>query len=438
MTPLVDRLFDALDDRVGHRRVGRVASQKIFPLHWSFLLGEVTLFAFVVLVATGLFLTMFYVPSAETTVYEGASAVHQGREMPAAYESVVRITHDVDAGLLVRRVHRVASHVFIAAILAHFLRVVLTGAFRRPRELNYYIGLLLLMLTVATGWIGHNLPLDVLSGNSFRILYALLLSVPWVGDPLAYWVFGGVFPTGTMVSRFFAIHVLWLPIAITALISMHMLLVVRQQHTQPPDPEVDGQRQVIGEPLWPWQAVTSGVLFLLLLGILVTSAILVPWSDVDYTGPFRVGDVVQQAQPDWFLWWVEGLLRIVPDFEFVFLGALWSQVFVVGVALPVAVLVLFFAYPTIERARVGRTPESHVLDHPLDVPFRAGMVGLSVGFFAVSSAAAAQDVIARLLFAPVESVTWTLRIAILVVPPLLALLATAYARSQPQRWRGKD
>jgi ubiquinol-cytochrome c reductase cytochrome b subunit len=438
VTPLVDRLFDALDERVQHRRVGRAASGKIFPLHWSFLIGEVTLVSFMVLLATGLFLTMFYVPSTELTVYEGTSQVHQGRELPAAYESVVRLSHDIDAGLFARRVHRAASHVFIASALLHFLRVVLTGAFTRPREPNYHIGLVLLILAVAAGWIGHNLPYDLMSGTSLRILYAFALSLPWVGDPVAFWIFGGEFPTGQMISRFFAVHVLWLPLAITGLITLHMILVVRQQHTQPPEDGVDGHRTVVGEPLWPWQAVTSTVLALLVVGVLTASAVLVPWSDVDYVGPYRIGAVTNQAQPDWFLLWVEGLLRLAPQFEFAFLGAVWSQVFVVGVAAPLLIVLLFFLYPSIERRVVGGTGETHVLEHPLDVPFRTGMVSATVTFFLVASAAGAHDVIARLMHVPVETVAWALRVLIVVLPVLVGLAATWYARAQPSRWKHRN
>lgn len=435
MTPLVDRLFDMLDERVAHRHVGEAASRKIFPSHWSFLLGEVALISFLVLVGTGIFLTMFYVPSAEQTVYEGSSAVHQGRELPEAYESVVRLTHDVNAGLLVRRVHRAASHLFIFATLAHFARIVLTGAFQRPREPNYHIGLALLLLAVATGWVGHNLPLDTLAVTSYRIFYAMALSVPWVGDPVALWIFGGEFPTTQMISRFFSVHVLWLPLTITGVITLHMLLVLRQQHTQAPEEGVDGQTTVVGEPLWPWQAVTTMVLFLLVVGILAASAVLVPWSDVDYVGPYRLGSVVNQSHPDWFLIWVEGLLRLVPAFELDLLGATWTQVFVVGTAVPLLVVALLFAYPWIERRTVGPTGNVHVLDHPLDVPFRAGMVAFSVTFFLVATVAGAHDVVARLLFAPIELVTWVLQAAILVLPPAAGLAVAAYARSQPLRWR---
>lgn len=432
MTPLVDRMFDALDERVAHRRIGRTASRKIFPMHWSFLLGEVSLIAFVVLVATGLFLTMFYVPSTESTVYEGSSVVHQGREFPAAYESILRLSHDIGAGPLMRRVHRAASHLLIASTLLHFLRILLTGAFKRPREPNYHLGLLLLMLVIAAGWLGHSLPFDLASGTSLRIFYSVLLSVPLVGDPIAFWAFGGEFPTAQMVSRFFAFHALWLPIAITALIAVHLALVARLQHTQAPEDGVDGHRTVVGEPLWPWQAIKSAVLFLLIVGVLAASAVLVPWAVMG--APYRIGEVVNQTQPDWFLFWVEGLLRLVPDFEFAFLGMVWSQVFVVGAGVPLVVVGLLVSYPWIERAVTGPPAETHVLEHPLDVPFRAGMVTGVGAFLVIASTAAAQDVIARVLFAPVQSVTWTLRVLLLVVPPLLGLAVAAYARSQPSRW----
>jgi len=426
-------MLDTLDERVALRRPARHLANKVFPSHWSFLLGEVALFSFMILVATGVFLTMFYRPSTAPVVYTGTSAIYAGRELPEVFASIVRLSHDVDGGLLFRRIHRASSHVFIGACIAHLLRVVLTGAFRRPRELNYLIGLTLLLLAVGSGYSGHNLPYDVLAGTSLRILYTLLLSVPYLGEPLALGAFGGEFP-GDIMPRLFVVHVLALPGLIAGLMTVHLLILGRQTHTQLPRTGIDGAQRVVGEPLWPWQAARSTGLALGLGATVALSAALVPWSDVDLHGPFEIAQTTNTAQPDWFLFWVEGVLRIYPPIEFHVAGTVVSGPLVGGVLLPLALVALGYAYPFLERRRHPEPGDHHVAQHPLQIPFRAGAVAGVVVLLVLLTLAAGNDVIARLLGLSTESVLWAFRIAVPLAPPLAAWGAAAHARAQGRRW----
>jgi ubiquinol-cytochrome c reductase cytochrome b subunit len=434
MTPVFATLFDTLDSRLGLRKPVRETARKVFPSHWSFLLGEVALIAFAILVLTGIFLTMFYRASTQPVVYTGSSTLFAGRELPAAYESIVRLSHDVPGGLLMRRIHRGASHLFIGAIVLHFLRILLTGAFRRPREVNYHLGILLLLGAVLSGYTGHNLPFDVLAGTSLRVAYSFLLSIPWVGEQVALWVFGGEFPTGDLIPRMFAVHVFIMPALLVTGIAAHMVLLVRQKHTQNPEPGVDGNRIVYGEPLWPTQFQTTATLTLFVGGMLVVAALLVPWSDVDLHGPYRVARATNASQPDWFLFWVEGALRLYPALEIDIPGTSISGPFVAGILLPVALIVVMFAYPFLERRFHPSPGMYHVLQHPLDVPGRAGIVAGVGTLLVLLTLAAGHDVIARLTQTPIETVTVTLRVAVLTVPVLVGWAVTRYARSQPVRW----
>src|SRR6478609_4474319 len=169
-------------------------ARKLFPDHWSFLLGEVALYSFLVLVLTGIYLTLFFEPSLKSVTYHGSYVPLQGLQMSEAYRSTVDISLEVKAGLLIRQTHHWAADVFVAAIVLHLLRIFFTGAFRKPRDLTYYIGLLMLMLALLEGYLGYSLVDDLLSGMGLAIGYAVLMSIPFVGANLAQLVWNGPFP----------------------------------------------------------------------------------------------------------------------------------------------------------------------------------------------------------------------------------------------------
>jgi len=433
MTPLFALLFDTVDDRLGIKGTAQKTANKVFPHHWSFLLGEVSLISFAILVLTGTYLTLFYTASTEPTVYQGSLDLYRGRELPAAFESVLRLSYDVPAGLLFRRLHRGASHLFIAATTLHMLRILMTGAFRRPRELNYLIGVVLLVLAIAAGFTGYSLPYDSLAGTGIRIAYSELLSLPFVGDTAAFLVFGGEFPTGDVIPRFFVFHVMMLPAITIGLISAHLALLVRQRHTQFPKRGVDGHSYVLGKPLWPAQFAESATLLLWVGGLLAAAAVLVPWSDVALLGPYLPGEVGNNAQPDWFMFWLDGFLRMVPAIEFGLPGFTISGPFVAGIVLPGALFTLLMAYPFIERRRYGLSGEWHVLQNPLDVPLRAGFLLGFFSFLILSSAAATSDILSRATGVPIETVLWFFRITSIVVPIVAAAAIARYSHRRLER-----
>ena len=434
MTPLFALLFDALDERLKLRGPGRKVANKVFPHNWSFLLGEVALFSLVVLVATGIFLTMFYRPSTAPAVYDGANELYRGASLPAAFESILRLTYDVPGGLLFRRIHRGASHVFIAAAILHMLRIMLTGAFRRPREINYHVGIALLTFAFAAGFTGYSLPYDSLAGTGIRIAYSELLSFPVVGDRLAFWVFGGDFPTGDVIPRFFVFHVLVLPGIIIGAVSVHLLLVGRQRHTQFPVRGIDGHRFIYGKPLWPSQVAESTTLILWVGGLLALAAVFIPWSDVSLLGPYVAGEVGNNAQPDWFMFWIEGMLRIFPPLEFSLFGLMTvSGPFIAGIVLPGVVFTYLAIYPFLERRLYGLSGEWHVLQNPLEIPLRAASMLGVFSFVLILSAAATNDVLSRLLGLPIEAMTVTFQVTSVVVPLVLAFWIHRYSRRRLAR-----
>lgn len=434
MTPLFALLFEFLDERLHLRRTSTRVLTKVFPHHWTFLFGEAALFSFVILVLTGIFLTMFYAPSVEPATYTGSFELYGGQELPAAFESIVRLSHDVPGGLLFRRLHRGGAYLFIAAILLHLLRVLLTGAFRKPREVNYHVGLVLLMLALALAATGQMLPYDVVEGAALRMAYSFLLTTPLIGEQVAFWVFGGDF-FGDAIPRFYVAHVLILPAIFTLVVTAHLVILVRQRHTQFHRHGVDGQRYVCGQPLWPTQFITSTSLLIATSGVLATFAVLAPWSDVSLHGPAQPGVTSSTNHPDWWLSWVEGALVLYPDWEWYPLpGVVISAPFVAGVLLPLAVFGFLFAFPWIDRRLVPYEGDVHVLDRPFDVPARAATVLAGLSFVTVLTIGSHVDYLSLHLGLRVETLVPLFRSALLVVPPLVfagvLLRARAYNRAR--------
>ena len=300
-----------IDSRLGAASFAENALNKVFPDHWSFMLGEVAMYSFVVLLLTGIFLSLFFDPSVNETVYNGSYAPLRGVEVSDAFNSTMHLSFDVRAGLVMRQTHHWAAIVFIASVVVHLLRIFFTGAFRRPREINWIIGVTLLILAMFNGFTGYSLPDDLLSGTGLRIAYSISLSIPIAGAWLAFLVFGGEFPAEEIIPRLFVTHVMIVPAAIIALMTIHLAIVWRQKHTDFPGP---GRREsnVVGSKLWPTYAVKSTALLFAVFSVLFALGGLVQINPIWLYGPFRVQQVTSPAQPDWWMGWVEGAAATVP------------------------------------------------------------------------------------------------------------------------------
>lgn len=412
-----------IDERLGAAHWARKALRKVFPDHWSFLLGEVALFCFVVLVATGVYLTLFFRPDAAVVTYQGPYEPLRGREMSAAYESVLRLSFEVRAGLLMRQVHHWAALVFVASIVAHMLRVFFTGAFRKPREINWVIGVGLLVLAIAMGFTGYSLPDDLLSGTGLRIAYSAVVSVPFLGPYLAFLIFGGEFPTEGIISRLFVMHVMLLPGLLIGLIAIHLAILWRQKHTQFPGP---GRREdnVVGRAFWPTQVLKSTGLMLLVGAVLALLGGFVQINPVWRYGPFDASVVSAPAQPDWYVGWLEGSIRLFPSFEPTIFGVTIPSMFIPGVVLPGLAFTLMAAWPFLEARYITRDHASHhLLQRPRDVPVRTGVGTAAIVYAAILTVAGGNDVLAYTFGIPIEAMVWVLRFALVLGPLAAGLLA---------------
>jgi ubiquinol-cytochrome c reductase cytochrome b subunit len=411
----LERLAGWLDQRTGAAAATRVAMRKFFPDDWSFLLGEVALFCFVILVATGTFLTFFYTPDARSVTYAGPYEVLRGSQVSAAYDSVMRLSFEVRAGLLMRQVHHWTALVFLGAIAIHFARVFFTGAFRRPRELNWLIGSGLLILALGEGISGYSLPDDLLSGTGLRIIYSAVLSIPFIGPWLASLVFGGAFPTLDALSRLFVIHVLFLPVLLIGAISVHLLLVWVQKHTQYRTARAT-EDNVVGLPFWPGQVFRSTGLFFLTGAVLVLVAGLVQINPVWLYGPYLPYVTTVPAQPDWYVGWLEGALRIGLPIEPTILGVTIPSPFVPGVFIPGLLVTLFVLWPFLEARITGDHAEHNLLDWPWQRPIRTATGAAAIALFLVLTLAGGNDVIGLMINVPVEALTMLFRVLLVVSP----------------------
>jgi ubiquinol-cytochrome c reductase cytochrome b subunit len=403
-TPIGERAVTWVDARTGAAGLVRAALRKVFPDHWSFLLGEIALFCFVILVATGTFLTFFYVPSQAIVIYEGSYEPLRGQEVSAAFESVMHLTFEVRAGLLMRQIHHWAALVFVAVIVLHLCRVFFTGAFRRPRELNWLVGFGLLILALALGFTGYSLPDDLLSGTGARIAYSAALSIPFIGPWFASLVFGGEFPTEALISRFFVLHVMILPALFVVAVTIHIGMLVLHKHTQWRGGPAR-EDNVVGRHFWPGQVFLSLGLFFLTAAVLAFMGGIFQINPIWAYGPFDAAAVSSPAQPDWYIGWLDGALRVFPPFEPTIFGITIPSAFIPGVVIPGIVFTIVALWPFIEARLTGDTSEHHLLDDVWEHPVRLATGVAILAFFGILTLAGGNDVIAFYFGTEVETLT---------------------------------
>jgi cytochrome b-561 len=360
-------IFKWFDERLELKKFKEKFLSKTFPTHPLFLLGETALFSFMTLVATGIFLGFLYEPSTRMVSLFGAM-------VPAAYASVVRIDL-LPMGLIVRRVHHWSAMIMIAAILAHLLRIYFTSSYRKPREINWLVGLSLWGTAMIAAFTGYLLPYSQFSVTATSIAYYMAKSMPWIGDWASRLLFAGDFPSEGTVPRFFFMHVMLIPGMLIGLISLHLLILVKQKHTEPranrDRKEAQGGRRLIGIPIWPEQAVVSLSYFLFLLFVTVLMASFIPLNPIETYGPPSPGTPVMR--PDWYFLVVYGFLKLVPgDLVFTVLGGKITPETIGGVIFPALNFLAYALVPFFDRAKEPQ----HYMENPLHRPF---MTSLGVG-----------------------------------------------------------
>ncbi len=407
-----------IDERTSISGFVKELGRKIFPDHWSFMLGEIALWSFVVVLLSGTFLTFFFQASMVETHYEGAYLPLVGVEMSAALDSTLKISFDLRGGLLVRQIHHWAALVFVAGIGVHMLRVFFTGAFRKPRELNWVIGFVLFILAMGEGFTGYSLPDDLLSGNGLRIIDGMIKGIPLIGTWTSFLLFGGEFPGTDIVGRLYTLHILLLPAILVALLAVHLMLMIVNKHTQFAGPGRTNSN-VVGYPMMPVYMSKMGGFFFITFGVIVLIASLFTINPIWNYGPYDPSPVSAGTQPDWYIGFADGALRLVPPhLEFVLFDRTWSF----NILIPLAVLGLFIVlvaiYPFIEAWITGDKREHHIAQRPRHAPTRTAIGVAGVTFYAVLWAAASSDIIATHFHLTMEGVIHALQ-ALLIIGPIL-------------------
>jgi quinol---cytochrome-c reductase cytochrome b subunit len=423
---------DAIDSRYHPSAAVRRQLNKVFPTHWSFLLGEIALYSFIVLLLTGTYLTLFFDPSMAEVTYSGVYQPLRGIEMSKAFASTLDISFEVRGGLFMRQVHHWAALMFSAAIMVHLARIFFTGAFRRPREANWVIGSLLLILSMFEGYFGYSLPDDLLSGIGLRAaLSSITMGLPLVGTWMHWALFGGDFPCGglgyqcsadgVLLPRMYALHILLIPGIILALIGIHLALVWFQKHTQFPGPGRT-ETNVVGVRVMPVFAVKSGAFFAMVTGVLGLMGGLLQINPIWQLGPYKPSQVSAGSQPDFYMMWTEGLARIWPAWEFYPFGHTIPAVVWVAVIMGL-VFMLLIAYPFIEQKVTGDRAHHNLLQRPRDVPVRTAIGAMAIAFYMVLTLAAMNDVIAWKFHISLNATTWIARIGMVVLPAIVYYIA---------------
>ena len=412
-----------LDERVGVGAILKNFGRKVFPDHWSFMLGEVALYSFVILLISGTFLTFFYQPAMTEIIYDGSYVPLKGAQMSIAYASSLDISFEIRGGMLMRQVHHWSALLFVAAAGLHMLRVFFTGAFRKPREINWLVGFMLFILGMAAGFTGYSLPDDLLSGNGLRIIDGMIKGIPVIGTTTSSFLFGGEFPGTEIVARLYGLHILLVPALILIFIAIHLFMVVIHKHTHYSGPGRTDEN-VVGYPLMPVYVAKAGGFFFIVFGVVMAISATFTINPIWNYGPYDPSPVSAGTQPDWYIGWLDGALRLAPsNLDISILGYTYPF----GVLIPLVGSLVFLGlvavYPFIEAWVTGDKREHHVLDRPRNAPVRTAIGAAGVTFYGVLWAAASTDLIAVFFHMSLNHVLTVMQI-MLIAGPFAAYIVT--------------
>jgi ubiquinol-cytochrome c reductase cytochrome b subunit len=286
----------------------------------------------------------------------------------------------------------------------------------------------MLLLAILNGFTGYSMPDDLLSGTGLRIAYSVAQSIPVVGTWVAFLFFGGEFPASETIGRLYISHVLLVPVLLGGLIGLHLLILIKQKHAQFPGPGRT-EHNVVGSRLWPGYAMRSLALLIATFGVILALGGLVQINPVWLYGPFDPSQVSAPAQPDWYIGWGDGALRLFPPADLHLFGHLIPSQFWPGALLPGLSFTLLYLWPFLEARLTGDRADHQLLNRPRDHPVWLGIGVGALTFYGLLLVAGGSDLLARWADLPITGVVMALRFAVLGVPVLVNLVGWLLARA---------
>lgn len=402
------------------------------PHAWPVLFGAASVACLVVLIVSGVFLTIFYTPSSALVRYHGPYPLLRGVEMSEAFGSTMRISFEVPGGLLIRQAHHWAALLLPAVLLVRLLGAFFTGEFRRPRRGQWLALFGVFIAALLGGWSGYALPDDLLAGTGLRIFSGVVLGIPVVGTSLSMLIFGGEFP-GEVLAHLYPVHVIVAPAALVLLFAVRLRLGFRGR---PPQFLAPGRTEdnVVGLPLWPTMAARWVGMFMITIGVITVSGGLVEISPVWRQGPSSTGAAGAGSQPDWYTAFLDGALRLVPPgWEFSLFGHTWTLAVIVPLIVVSVFFVIIVAYPYLEQWIIGDKAAHHLLDRPRDTPVRTGWGVAGLVFYSTLWAAGSADLIATEFRTSFNLVIHALQVVVILGPPVGFLIARSACRTLQSR-----
>ena len=395
--------------------------RRAVPNRWAHTFGVISMAAMLVLLVTGLYLMYFYDASSEYVTYDGSYAPLRGADVSLAYASTLHLSLEVRGGLLARQAHHWSALVLPASLMLQLFSTFVTGAFRKPRRSMWLLLFATFVLALAAGVTGYAMPDDSLSGTGLRIMNGMMLGIPVIGAPLALFLFGGEFP-GRVLENFYPLHVFVLPGLIAAVVALRLRLAYRR------GPLLAARSRDDSEPMTaPALGATvarSGGLFFIAAGVLVIMGGTMTVAPIWLYGPAESDTAAAGSQPDWYMAFLDGALRLVPPgWELVLWGRTWPLALLVPLGVVGVFLMLVAIYPFIEGWLSHDDHEHHVLDRPRDNPTRTGAGAAGAVFYGALLVSGGVDVIATELHLSFNDLIYFFRVTI-VLGPVLAFVVT--------------
>lgn len=405
--------------------------QSVFPTSWSRMLAWVAVASLSVTILSGVYLALYFNPSMSEVTYRGPVDYLRGVVVTRAYASALDISFEVHGGLFVRQLHSWAASLFIASLLASLAAAFFTGIFRRPRRAVWAVGALLVPLGVFEAYTGNLLLDDGLSGTSLRMVSGYTLTVPVLGTRLNEMLFGGEFPGTHVIGRLYLVH-LALPGVIIGVVALAAVLLRRNRNPVSPS-DTRRRRTVVGVRYRRGAAVPALAVCAFTASVLAVMAGLFQVNPIWLYGPADPANAAATSTPPWYFGWVDGAVRLWPAWDlhlgrYTIPAPFWPSVVLLGISFAVLTL-----YPWIEQRITHDDAPHHRPQRPRDTPGRTALgVGVIV-FYGCLQLAGGTDVISAAFQLSADGLFWTLRLALLVLPPLAAITTYRICRWLQQR-----